>query len=132
MTKVIAQQTIRIAGLKELGAPNAGKVRDEVVGAITKERNLIDLDLSETVYVDSAGLGALLAIHKEALRHGGRVRVLSPGLRVQQVLELTRLHLALEILPAGTTEAESAPAPAGDTQEPPPRPNRIASAAGAR
>lgn len=132
MTKVIGQHTIRITGLKELGAPNAGKVRDEVVGSITQERNLIDLDLSETVYVDSAGLGALLAMHKEASRYGGRVRVLSPGLRVQQVLELTRLHLALEILPGGSAETEAAPSQTMDSPDQTSRPNRVHSPAGAR
>ena len=95
-----SQDTIRVAGLTELGASNAGAVRDEVCRSITADRAIVEVDLSETVYVDSAGLGALLAIHKKASKHGGSVRVLSPNLPVQQVLELTRMHLLLEIVPS--------------------------------
>ena len=98
MRKDCSQHSIHVAGLHELGASNAGAVRDEVIRSITAERAAVEVDLSETVYIDSAGLGALLAIHKEASKYGGCVRVLSPSLPVQQVLELTRMHLLLEIV----------------------------------
>ena len=100
MRVACSQDSIQVAALSELGASNAGSVRDEVIRSITSERAVVEVDLSETVYVDSAGLGALLAIHKEASKHGGSVRVLSPSLQVQQVLELTRMHLLLEIVPS--------------------------------
>ena len=56
------------------------------------------MDLSQTRFVDSSGLGMLIALHKTMVGRGGSVRILNPTPSVQQILELTRLHRVFEIV----------------------------------
>ncbi|HVV00157.1 MAG TPA: STAS domain-containing protein, partial [Verrucomicrobiae bacterium] len=70
----------------------------------------IDIDLSQTTYVDSCGLGALVALHKTACGRKGAVRLLSPQRPVQQILELTRMHRIFQIVqPPAEPPVGSAP-----------------------
>ena len=90
--------TVRVSGVKELGAANANHVRDQVKAFMSDGQSNIDFDLSETTFVDSCGLGALIAIHKTACSRNGALRLLHPLPPVQQLLELTRLHRIFEIV----------------------------------
>ena len=90
-------QTLNVSGIKELGAANSQLFRDEVKAALTGEKN-IDIDLSETTFVDSCGLGALISLHKTTCNRNGTVRLLNPTPPVQQILELTRMHRIFEIV----------------------------------
>ncbi len=58
----------------------------------------IEIDLSQTSFVDSCGLGTLIALHKTACSRRGMVRLLNPTPPVQQILELTRMHRIFEIV----------------------------------
>lgn len=90
--------TLVISGIAELNATNAGAFRDEARAALTGAVTTLDIELSTTTFVDSSGLGALIALHKTMAGRGGAVRILKPTARVQQILELTRLHRVLEIV----------------------------------
>jgi anti-sigma B factor antagonist len=83
--------TLRVIGLKELGAANANAFRDWVRGAMTEGHKHIEVDLSETTFLDSCGLGALVALHKTACNRQGVLRLLTPQPSIQQMLDLTRL-----------------------------------------
>ena len=90
--------TLEISEVKELGAANANLFRDNARKAMTNGQQNIDIDLSQTRFVDSCGLGALIALHKTACDRKGRLRLVNPTSAVQQILELTRLHRVLEIV----------------------------------
>lgn len=90
--------TLQASGIAELNAANAGAFRDEARAALTDAITLLDVDLSVTTFVDSSGLGALIALHKTMAMRGGSVRIIKPAATVQQILELTRLHRVLEIV----------------------------------
>ncbi len=97
--KIEAQgDTVRVFGFNELGAGNATAFRDQVRSALADDRRNIDVDLSETSFVDSSGLGALIALHKSACNRKGVLRLLNPKPAVQQILELTRMHRLFEIV----------------------------------
>lgn len=49
------------------------------------------LDLSDVGFVDSSGLGVLVAIHRHAETHGGSFVVRSVPPQVQRLFEITRL-----------------------------------------
>ena len=89
--------TLRITGITELGATNANNIRDQIRAALLDSQRHIELDLSTTAFVDSCGLGALIALHKTACNHSGSVRLVNPLPPVRQVLELTRLNRIFEI-----------------------------------
>jgi anti-sigma B factor antagonist len=91
-------ETLTISGLKELGAANSQSFRDQVRGAMTNLQRNIEIDLSETMFVDSCGLGALISLHKTACNRNGTVRLVKPTPPVQQILELTRMHRIFDIV----------------------------------
>jgi len=90
--------TLQISGVKELGAANSNIFRDEARAAMTETQRNIEIDLSETLFVDSCGLGTLIALHKTACSRKGMVRLVNPTPSVQQILELTRMHRIFEIV----------------------------------
>jgi anti-sigma B factor antagonist len=79
-------------------AANAGSFRDDVRKALTPQVKILDVDLSETQFLDSSGLGALIALHKSLAAADGKMRVLHPTPTALQILELTRLHRVFEIV----------------------------------
>ena len=91
-------ETLNVSGIKELGAANSQNFRDEVRGALNEIHKNIQIDLSETNFVDSCGLGALISLHKATCGRNGTVRLMNPTPPVQQILELTRMHRIFEIV----------------------------------
>ena len=89
--------TLTVRDLLQLNAVNSSVFRDETRAALTTQ-TVLDVDLSQTRMVDSSGLGALIALHKTMASRKGHVRILFPTPTVEQVLELTRLHLVFEIV----------------------------------
>lgn len=107
--KILQQsETLRISDLKDLGATSAQSFKDEVRAALPEGLQVIEIDLSQTVFVDSCGLGALIAIYKTACSGNGHnggngnggctLRLVNPTPPVQQLLELTRMHRLFEII----------------------------------
>jgi anti-sigma B factor antagonist len=91
-------ETLAITGLKELAAANSQSFRDQVRSALTDAQTTVEIDLSETMFVDSCGLGALISLHKTVCARSGLVRLLHPTPPVRQILELTRMHRIFEIV----------------------------------
>jgi anti-anti-sigma regulatory factor len=50
--------TLRITGLRELGTANAHSFRQVVRAALARDLQTVEIDLSQTSFVDSCGLGA--------------------------------------------------------------------------
>jgi anti-sigma B factor antagonist len=90
--------TLVVREVKELGAANSTGFRDWVRSNLKDNYRNIDVDLSQTHFLDSCGLGALIAIHKSACGRKGTVRLLHPQPQVQQILELTRMHRIFQIV----------------------------------
>lgn len=91
-------ETICISGVKELAAVNANAFRDQVRVSLGETNRFIEIDLSETMFLDSCGLGALISLHKTTCSRNGLVRLVNPTPPVQQILELTRMHRIFEIV----------------------------------
>lgn len=91
-------EIICISGIKELAAANANAFRDQVRASMTDTHKFIEIDLSETMFLDSCGLGALISLHKTVCARNGLVRLVNPTPPVQQILELTRMHRIFEIV----------------------------------
>ena len=74
----IQGDTLRISDVKELGAANSNTFRDQARLAMTNSQRNIDIDLSQTMFVDSCGLGSLIALHKTVCSRKGMVRLINP------------------------------------------------------
>jgi anti-anti-sigma factor len=74
-------------------------MRTEVRANLPQSR-AIEIDLSQTEFFDSSGLGGLVSVHSLASSHNGGipVRVVNPTPAIQQLLELTRVHRLIEIV----------------------------------
>jgi anti-sigma B factor antagonist len=94
----IQNGTLTVSGVQELGANTAHAFRDQVRAALTKSCRVVEIDLSRTSFVDSCGLGALIAILKSARGFDAAVRLLNPTASIQQILEMTRLHRLFEVV----------------------------------
>jgi anti-sigma B factor antagonist len=91
-------QTLEVAGLLALGASNAARVRDDIRAAITPAHAVLEIDLSAITFLDSSGLGALIALHKSMRSQNGTLRLVNPAPSASQIIELTRLHRVFEIV----------------------------------
>ena len=76
---------------------DAAAIRFNLIEYIEKGHKRFVVNLADVDYIDSSGLGVLVAIQKRALQHGGGVVI--KGLRgmVKELFELTRLTKVFEI-----------------------------------
>ena len=93
-----AGDTLQIFAVKELDAATATSFQDAVKEALSGSIRQIEVDLSSTLFVDSCGLGALVALRKLVGGRPGAFRLLNPPPSVQQMLELTRLYRLVEVV----------------------------------
>ena len=54
------------------------------------------LNLNSVSYMDSAGIGELVACHKRAVEKNGRLKLLNPSGKVYDLLQLTKLDEVFE------------------------------------
>jgi anti-sigma B factor antagonist len=94
----IAGETLRVGGIEELGAGNCRAFRDQVRAALPEASRNIDIDLSQTGFLDSCGLGALISLRKTAGSRNGTVRLLNPPPRVQRLFDVTCMHKVFDIV----------------------------------
>lgn len=84
---------IRVIGrLNMVAAP---RLRELVATTVTDGRTRVVIDLADTEFIDSSGLGALIAGLKAARSAGGDLRIARPTAQVITVLELTNLNRVL-------------------------------------
>lgn len=98
MKTVLHGSTLLLAEISELTAANSSAVREEAQSKLQAGVTSIDVDLSGTKFVDSSGLGVLIALHKTVGARGGQLRILNPSPTSQQILEVTRLHRLFEVV----------------------------------
>lgn len=82
----------------ELNRTAASLWRNHVMTMIRPHHTLCEVDMSRTTFIDSNGLAALLALSQELNNRGGVLRLVNPTRQVVQMLELTRIHRALEVV----------------------------------
>jgi len=71
-------------------------LREQVNSLIQQGRNRIVLNLADVPYMDSSGLGEIARAHSVVLRNGGRLSVLRPTQRVQDLFRVTKIQRILE------------------------------------
>jgi anti-sigma B factor antagonist len=74
---------------------STASLRSLVTETVESGRNHIVVDLSTTDFIDSSGLGALVAGLKTARQAGGDLRIAKPSEQVRTVLQLTNLDRVL-------------------------------------
>lgn len=86
---------LAVSGEVDLGT--APRLREELIGLVTDGHRHVVVDLSATEFLDSTGLGALVAGFKRLRAHEGDMRLVCTTARIRKVFELTRLDHVLPI-----------------------------------
>ncbi|WP_077490875.1 STAS domain-containing protein [Sinomonas mesophila] len=89
-----------LAGPARLNMVSAPKLRTAVAEALRAGHRRLVLDLVATEFMDSTGLGALVACLREARETGGDFRIANAGTQVQMVFELAGMDRLLRAYPS--------------------------------
>ena len=81
----------------EVDLATAPQLRQQLVDLVTDGHRCIVVDLSGTDFLDSTGLGALVAGLKRLRAHDGEMRVVCTTPRVRKVFELTHVDRVLPL-----------------------------------
>ena len=74
---------------------SAPQLRTAITEAVDSGRTRVVVDLTKVGFMDSSGLGALVAGLKRTRQAGGDLRIASPQEQVRMVLDLTNLDRIL-------------------------------------
>ncbi len=95
MLKVSTRDVKGVKVIELSGKITIGKgdlVLREAVDQVLKEGQItILLNLGNVTYMDSAGIGELVACYKRVLERKGKMKLVNPAGRVQDLLALTKL-----------------------------------------
>ncbi len=69
----------------------------ELVGKLLTEHRHIVLNFANVTYVDSSGLGLLVALHASAQKAGAVIKLAALNARIHDMLALTKVAMVLEI-----------------------------------
>jgi anti-sigma B factor antagonist len=72
-------------------------LREKVKGLLGEGKKKLVLNLKNVMFIDSAGLGALVAAHSSAKSNGATLRLCNLGTRANELLQLTRPVTIFEI-----------------------------------
>jgi len=76
---------------------NRQELKDRVFAALDKGERRILIDFSQTGYIDSSGLGALVSISKRVREAGGELRLSGLNEDLRSLFELTKLDTLFAI-----------------------------------
>ena len=89
---------VRLRGELDVGSAPALRT---ALQHLANDVRQVDVDASGLEFIDSTGLGLLVALHRRVKESGGTgVRILSPHERVMRVLSITSLDTLLEVVPS--------------------------------
>lgn len=81
---------------------SAGDARTRLATAVEEGNRRLVVDLGDTAFIDSSGLGALIAGLKAARKAGGDLRIARPTEQARAVLALTSLDRVFRFYPSVT------------------------------
>jgi anti-sigma B factor antagonist len=87
---------IELEGRIVLGEESTA-LRETVKGLLGGGQKNIVLNMSNVTYIDSAGLGALVAAHHSAKSQGASLRLSNLGAKFQEVLQVTKLLTVFDV-----------------------------------
>ena len=92
------------------------RFRDAIEELISDGKVNILLNLQEVTYIDSSGIGELVAAHTACKRSGGALKLMHLGRRTEKLLQIMSLFTVCEIVPdeeEGIRSFAAPPPPSG-------------------
>lgn len=72
-------------------------LREKLIGFMDEGKKHFEIKIANVDYIDSSGLGVLVAIQKRALQVQGGVKIIGATGIVKELFELTRLNKIFEM-----------------------------------
>ena len=79
-------------------------LREKVKALVAEGKKKVVMNMDNVTFIDSAGLGTLVAAHHSAKNQGASLRLCHLGTKFQEVLQITKLMTIFEVY---NTEAEA-------------------------
>lgn len=93
----VTEKNVLVSLSGSIYVEEAAQIRKSLLGYIEIGHKNFIVDLSNVDYIDSSGLGMLVAIQKKTLQNGGNVIIKGVKGLVKDLFELTRLTKVFEI-----------------------------------
>ena len=87
----------------------AEQVRDKVRSVLQQGQKFLLMNLSKVSYMDSAGLGELVQAYSTVAKQGGKLKLVSPTKRLQDLLVITKLATVFDSFDDETAAVNSFP-----------------------
>ncbi len=81
----------------ELDIENSSSLKGEVRNKVSSEYPNLVIDLTKVSYVDSSGLGTLIALQKDARFNGGALSVVGASEQIKRVMKMTNIDKLFEL-----------------------------------
>jgi anti-sigma B factor antagonist len=88
--KVGSVTVVDVSG-RLISTDNPGRLKDKITSLIFQGEKQIVLNLANLNYVDSAGLGEMVACHGSATKAGAELKIANAANKIQDLLVMTRL-----------------------------------------
>ena len=95
-SEVNGVSVVELDGRIELGE-ESNSLREKLKSLVAKGKKKIVLNMANIKYIDSSGLGALVAAHVSAKTQGASVRLRNLGKKFHDVMQLTRLLTVFDV-----------------------------------
>jgi anti-sigma B factor antagonist len=95
----------------DVDAHTAPMIREAVIRLVDEGHRHFVLDLGFVTFMDSMGLGVIVAITKRVREHEGSLRIASVSGRILKIFDLSGMRESYEIYPSTPEATQSAPAP---------------------
>lgn len=82
-------------------------LREQVKKLLAAGKKKIVLDMSNVSYIDSAGLGTLVAAHHSARTQGASLKLSNLGKKFQEILQVTKLLTVFDVYPSESAAISS-------------------------
>ena len=82
-----------------MGGPDSDLVQKTVRDLIAEGRTKVVVDLSQVAWVNSSGLGSLIASYTALREKSGSLKLLNVSRRIEQILAVTKLSTVFESYP---------------------------------
>ena len=93
----VAQNQVLVNLSDRIYIEEAAELRESLLSYIESGHNNFVINFSQVESIDCSGLGALVAIHKKALHHGGGITIKGLHGASKDLFELTRLNKVFDI-----------------------------------
>jgi anti-sigma B factor antagonist len=110
-TEVEGVSLVALNGRIVLGE-ESNALREKLKSLIAAGKQKIVLNMAEIGYIDSAGLGTLVAAHLSAKNAGASIRLCNLGQKFHEVLQLTKLLTVFDVYDTEAAAVSSFPASA--------------------